>query len=369
MNLRHLTDAQLKIDTENLVRNERALLTQILYHLKEIEARKLYSEYGFSSLYEYACRELKYSDDQAYRRIRAMRLIKEIPEVAKKIDSGELSLSNINQAQNHFKQTGVVSKAAKIEVLKKLCHKSVRDGQKEILKLSPVNLLPPETKKQVSPTHTLVSFNMSEELENKFERLKSLLGPKSYNLTMAELMDQLVDLANEKLLEKKFGKKQVNLNSSQDALTQEHPSEQIKDNFDRIEDNLKETKSIAEGIYDDSELQNDKVKEPINKSKHTKKLALNLPSKAGRTVIDLHSTLNVQGELSKMLQTDGRYISKKLRYRIWQKNKYECNKCSSKSNLQIDHVQPHALNGRSDEENLRLLCFNCNQRGRITARL
>lgn len=315
MNLRHLTDAQLKIDTENLVRNERALLTQILYHLKEIEARKLYSEFGFSSLYEYACRELKYSDDQAYRRIRAMRLIKEIPEVAKKIDSGELSLSNINQAQNHFKQTGVVSKAAKIEVLKKLCHKSVRDGQKEILKLSLVNILPPETKKQVSPTHTLVSFNMSEELENKIEKLKSLLGPKAYNLTMAELMNQLVDLANEKLLEKKFGKNLVKLDSSQDAPTQEQAIE--------------------------------------------------------RSQVRAHpnSTLNVQGELSKILQTDSRYISKKLRYRIWQKYKYECNKCSSKSNLQIDHVQPHALNGRSDEENLRLLCFNCNQRSRITARL
>ncbi len=207
MNLKHLTDDQLNSDLRKLVAEERTLLTTILYHLKEVEHRKLFVEYKCSSLFDYACKELKYSSDQAYRRIQAMRLLKQIPEVAPKINSGELSLSNINQAQRFFNENKISTKPEKLLVLKKLANKSVREEQKEILKLSPQKPLPQETQKQVGPTHTHVSFNMSEHLEQKLESLKSLLGPKAYNMSMAEFIETLADLASEKLQEKKFGKK------------------------------------------------------------------------------------------------------------------------------------------------------------------
>ena len=42
MNLQQLSDSVLLADTEQLVREERELLTKVLYHLHEIERRKLY---------------------------------------------------------------------------------------------------------------------------------------------------------------------------------------------------------------------------------------------------------------------------------------------------------------------------------------
>lgn len=46
-----------------------------------------------------------------------------------------------------------------------------------------------------------------------------------------------------------------------------------------------------------------------------------------------------------------------------------CTNCGSTKNLQYDHIKPFALGGTSQVENIRLLCFNCNQRARARAGL
>ena len=97
MNLKHLRDQELLANTEELVQTERSTLTKILHHLREIERRRLYSDKGCASLFEYTVKFLHYSEGQAGRRIQAMRLIKEIPEIGCKIESGALSLSNISK--------------------------------------------------------------------------------------------------------------------------------------------------------------------------------------------------------------------------------------------------------------------------------
>ncbi|MCB0389955.1 MAG: HNH endonuclease, partial [Bdellovibrionales bacterium] len=60
-----------------------------------------------------------------------------------------------------------------------------------------------------------------------------------------------------------------------------------------------------------------------------------------------------------------RYISKKLKYHIWQRDDGQCTKCGSRQHLHIDHVKPVALGGEANTENLRLLCQPCNQRQAI----
>lgn len=43
MNLKHLTDSTLLADTKTLVRQEQALLIKTLWHLKEVDGRRLYA--------------------------------------------------------------------------------------------------------------------------------------------------------------------------------------------------------------------------------------------------------------------------------------------------------------------------------------
>jgi hypothetical protein len=77
MQLTHLKDHEVLTQTQHAVQKERDSLMTVLHHLREVNWRKLFSDLGYPSLFEYAVKELKYSEGQACRRIQAMRLIDE----------------------------------------------------------------------------------------------------------------------------------------------------------------------------------------------------------------------------------------------------------------------------------------------------
>lgn len=79
MNLQAMNDSSLIAATESLIRQERELLTSVLHHLHEIDRRRLYCSLGYKSLFDFAVRHLGYPEDQAYRRISAMKLLRELP--------------------------------------------------------------------------------------------------------------------------------------------------------------------------------------------------------------------------------------------------------------------------------------------------
>lgn len=79
---------------KNLVAVERRTLTQIIEHLQLAYDSKLYSKLGYSTIQKYLIREFGYSESAAYRRYRALRLTKEMPESKEMLESGTLNLTN-----------------------------------------------------------------------------------------------------------------------------------------------------------------------------------------------------------------------------------------------------------------------------------
>ncbi len=69
------------------------ILEKFVYLLNSREIKEL----GYSSLYEYAMKELGYSEDQAYRRIAAAKVLRVVPEAR------ELSLSKLVKAASLLK--------------------------------------------------------------------------------------------------------------------------------------------------------------------------------------------------------------------------------------------------------------------------
>src|ERR1700761_4294630 len=102
MDLKTLSDDSLHEGNLHGTKEEREHLTRMLHRLRETERRRLFSKYKCKSLFDYAVNYLKYSSDQAQRRIEAMRVLKEAPEIEAKISSGALSLTNIALAKKHF---------------------------------------------------------------------------------------------------------------------------------------------------------------------------------------------------------------------------------------------------------------------------
>ncbi len=304
MQVQHLNDSELLSQTKALAQREREVLTLILRHLKEIERRKLYCDLGYGSLFEYAVRELKYSESQASRRINAMRLIKELPQIETAISSGELSLTNASQAQTIFRSQAkespklAMSSSEKLEVVNSLKNKSSREAQKELLKLHPTvpaaKLL--ERERQVTPETTEVRFFLSDALKAKLEKVRALLGPKGLAMGYGELIEAMAELSADKLSEKRFGKKRAASESAEATFT---PAP-----------------------------------------------ALSTPS-----------TTRVSKNI--------RYIPPRVKHFIWQRDQGRCRNCKNQRNLNFDHILPVALGGNSSVENIRLLCFSCNQRQAI----
>jgi hypothetical protein len=134
MNLKHISDQTLIMDTKSLVKTEREILSKVLWHLHEIDRRKLYCESKCGSLYEYCVKVLKYSEGQATRRVAAARLLKISPEIQEPILSGEINLTQLGMIRSHLQDTEFESKDEKKKVIKELVDevkgKSTRETDK-----------------------------------------------------------------------------------------------------------------------------------------------------------------------------------------------------------------------------------------------
>ena len=97
-----LSDRELLRQTSTLVHHERHLQGAIIDHLAEIETRGLFLRRGCSSLFDYAVRELGYSDAAAGRRIGAVRLCADQPGARERLRDGSLTLSAAAELQWAF---------------------------------------------------------------------------------------------------------------------------------------------------------------------------------------------------------------------------------------------------------------------------
>lgn len=174
--------------TKELAKQERELLTVVLHHLREVERRRLFSPLKYSSLFAYAVGELKYSEDQAARRIAAMRLMRDVPEIEEKISSGALTLSNLCLAQTLFTkecQAGrQVTIEGKTEVLGQLENVSARQAKRIVAEINP----------EMKQTRRLDFDSVDDEaLRAKLLRVKGLFAHIDPNMSLEDVLHRLCD--------------------------------------------------------------------------------------------------------------------------------------------------------------------------------
>ncbi|MDR3608842.1 MAG: HNH endonuclease signature motif containing protein [Oligoflexia bacterium] len=204
MTIQKLSDDALLSHIKSLVREETCLTTEILHHLREIEARKLFCALGYSSLFEYAVKELGYSESATQLRIDSMRLLRELPRVEAQVQSGELTLSVLVQAQKFFRQEAKlgrpVSVAQKQEVVQSLEGKSAREAERTLLAMSPQpEKHRPETVRPVTAELAEVRLNLNNETLENLEKLKGLLAHQFPEMTLSDLVAHLAKRALKEL--------------------------------------------------------------------------------------------------------------------------------------------------------------------------
>ena len=89
---RSLTNTQLVSALSRLVREDRRLTAELLAHIAEVDARKLYLEQACSSMHVYCVERLRMSDQQAYRRIHAARAARKFSVIFGMVERNELTV-------------------------------------------------------------------------------------------------------------------------------------------------------------------------------------------------------------------------------------------------------------------------------------
>ena len=147
-----------------------------------------------------------YSEKEAYSRLSALRLMKELPQVEAKIEKGELNLTHITLMQTLFRQEQRAGHAFeahdKLKALDAVSNKSTRQTQLLRLELSsnPVELKP-DRMTPVSPEKIELTFTANAGLQLKLEQLRGLTAHKQSrfgaNQSLGDLFEALVNQAIE----------------------------------------------------------------------------------------------------------------------------------------------------------------------------
>ena len=225
-----LSDRELLRETRNLVRHERHLQGAVIDHLSEIEARGLYLERGFSSLFDYAVRELGYSDAAAARRIGAMRLCADQPDAREGLRDGSLTLSAAAELQWAFdrqRRRGSISGTAAIapagtpapdsapavplppaepepppplvldavgrqKLVEEAAGKSARQVRRMLVDLDPELAPPADRVRPLGDGRYELKATIDAECQQGLEHLRGLLSHVDPRMTMGQLVGRLV---------------------------------------------------------------------------------------------------------------------------------------------------------------------------------
>lgn len=102
MSLSKLSDDVLLRELHVLVASHRRATSALVEHLGEVDARRLHVEKGFSSLFSYCVERLRFSEDEACRRIDAARLVRRFPAVLPLLEGGAVSLTVLGLLKPHL---------------------------------------------------------------------------------------------------------------------------------------------------------------------------------------------------------------------------------------------------------------------------
>jgi len=303
-----LSDSQLLNEIQLLVAQERKLTSVVLWHLKEIEQRMLHLKKGYSSIFEYAVKELHYSEASAARRVGAMRLLKDCPEISKSIEEGTLNLSSVTAVQTFLRREEnekgkVYTSHEKLDLIESMKNKSKRECEKTLATLSPESVIPTERKREITETQTELRIVLNEKQMAKLEKLKELLAHRNRDGSLASLLELMSDVVLEK-----------------------------------VDPEMKEARAQRRA---------EKAAEAAPQKKTTPPAKEPAPQRTSKREA----------------------IPASVQRRVWIRDGRRCTyidpvtskRCECRTYLQIDHVVPVALGGTSDYNNLRLLCAQHNR--------
>lgn len=337
-NVKQLSDKLLLEQTQYLAEHERAVTVLVLRHLREVEIRRLFVDLGYSSMYAYCIKHLKYSENKTSSRLASARLMTELPEIEEQIETGCLNITTLSKVQTFMRTEKTIqhelNKDQKLALIAQCENKPTRQIAKDLIQKSHRPALLAEKFKMT----TVVLSDNSLSLEyTKFEALLDQndqdMLQEFKNLYAHDLPDQANVSVLKFLLKKALQHKKKNLGIDKKSLQR------------------------VNGKNDGNA--------PLPISPKVNENSVN--RNTSKTVKNLSNTTN------KKTAPQRKVLPIAVKRFLWQRAQACCEhvdskmkiRCSSKFALQPDHIIPIALGGSDEIENLQLLCRVHNSRRAI----
>ena len=236
--LREISDQDLLYRLKRLAVKSRQLEAELLAHIGEVDARRLYLQEPCSSMFVYCTKVLYFAESAAYHRITAARIVRRYPEVLERLKAGEIHLAGISllaphlTLENHQELLARAKHGSKRDVgrlvaelrprpaapaiVRKLpAVRSMRPAQAERPQPAPqveVPSMPPDTGSARRPRPVplgaerfKIQFTATEDTHNKLCELQALLRHQIPSGDLGLIFDKALDLLLADVKRKRFG--------------------------------------------------------------------------------------------------------------------------------------------------------------------
>lgn len=309
-----MTNQELDCKLKSLAAQERTLTKEVLWHIAEVDKRKLFLLFAYPSLFAYLTQHIGYSEGAAQRRIDAARLIKKVPEVSAAIEEGTINLAQVSKVQ-------------------KICRQIKRDSGQVI---------------QVE-----LQKSVLKKLENKNAAQTDLILAQAFDVKIQTHASKKIQKDESVRLELTFSKEEMELLDQARALLSNKVGGELKSSI--VE--------MAKRIIKDSTPKEKSIK-AVNHDARTisaATVAVNSNPKIKSTILDANRDVPILGPMTLKTVTPRlkRVILKRDQFCQF-KDPKTGRMCGSRFFLEVDHIQPRFLKGPNTQENLRLLCKSHN---------
>jgi hypothetical protein len=151
-----LSDTELVATVKRLAAKERHATAQLVAHLAEVDARRLYLGEGCSSLFTYCTQVLHLSEHAAYGRIEAARAARKFPAILEAVAGGALHLTAVGLIAPHLTAENVHG------VIAAVTHKTKREVEELVAAWRPQPPVPSSVRKLPQPTPAHVTPDRSQ---------------------------------------------------------------------------------------------------------------------------------------------------------------------------------------------------------------
>ena len=359
----HLTDAELLAGARRLVGRQNQLLADLLAHLGEVESRGLHRTRACSSLYVYCIYDLRFSEDEAYRRVAATRLVKRFPVLLDAVASGELHLTGLLLLGPHLTESNLT------EVLARAKHRTKRELAKLVRILDPLPAVPARIEPLgPAPARGLPRAATWEDYAGSFCPVRDL-EPGERPRDWMENANDANDADDARLRASEPPDARAHLDATHEALAPERYKVQFTatEEYVRLVEEAKALLSHAAPGLALEELHLRAMRALVSDLKKRK-----YATKPEAVVNEKPSNANGRREHpSKVMPAHprqrGRHLPAAIRRAVFQRDGGRCTyvdpsgrRCDEAHRLEFHHIKPFAAGGEHEVSNLTLRCASHN---------